>query len=368
MGFILLGIIIAVGGLFFFDHFFKENIKFSFYINETEERLEGSVYFEDPNSKERNLLGFAQKGVLEYDKSSLYPGNIIFSGEYGGIPFEYSYILSRDDLDYGEVDYILTQEEINELNFVLMDEQIKKYRNEIFDLMNYEREKRDIEKLLRSSKLDKIAQEYSERMLKENFYAHTDPQGRNHYDRLQEEKVFYKVATENLDRFLAYSDTNLGEAVVYGWIKSPEHSIAILDEENLWSSVGIGLSCEKLNENIYYTCYAVALFARLHESYVDENLKYHWVQMMEIYPEEYDFNYNNTINLKFSSSSSMRLIFTKDKSDFDSFVNRGELRGVISQRTSSNYNDIIQISKGYYLILNSNVKDTSYNLSIEYNY
>jgi hypothetical protein len=369
LGLIILGGILAIGGLFLLVYLFPDNIEFYFYIEENKENLEGRVYFEDPNNRERIYLGFAEKGYLIYDKQYLYPGNIVLIGEYGGIPFEYSYILTRENLEYGRADYVLLESEISDLKFELKSEEIIEIRKEIFDLINYERDKRGIEKLVRNDILDNIAQEYSERMLKENFYSHTDPQGNNHYDRLQEMNIFYTTATENLAYNPFYSDTNLTEEIVYGWIKSPGHSIPILDTNKpiIWNNLGVGLSCEKIGEDVYYTCYSTALFAGFDIYYINEDLKEDYIQIIKLYPEEFEYSYDTKARIIFNSTSSVRIILTNDKEDFNRLARRNSLKGEIFRKDTNNYDEEIVLKKGYSLLIHSRNKDITYNLSVEYN-
>lgn len=368
-GLMALGVIVFILGVILFFEFFPEKMTFNFYINETGERLEGKVYFEDFHSKQQIFLGETRNGKLKYNLENLYPGNILFKGEYEEISFEYEYFLDKESLDHKNGEYILTEDEIRHLKFKLSEKDLNQIKTEMFDLINHEREKKGIENLKRKSFLDEVAQDYAERMLKEDFYAHNDPQGKNHYDRLQEREIYYVAATENLNMIYAYSDTNISEENVYGWIKSPGHSVAMLDTNKplVWNNLGIGLACEKIGNNTYHTCYSVALFVGLNTELINEELKKDYIQLLTLYPEEYEYEYETKVKVIFNSTSPARIILTDDKKDFDRLVNRNNLQGEIFKKDTNYYEEELILKKGHCFLIHSRTRNILYNFSIEYN-
>ncbi len=348
-----------------------DNTDFNFYINETGEILEGDVYFEDIQSKNRTYLGRTNLGHLEYDSYQLYPGDIIFISNYESIPLEYTYSFTKEDLESRHADYIITEKDLKDLLFSLDREDIETSKKEIFDLINYARTKSGIEILTRDTKLDKIAQDYSQRMQTEVFYAHTDPGGYDVYDRLKKENIFHHAATENLNLNFVYSDTKIAEDIVYGWIESPGHRVPILDTNKppTWNNIGIGLSCSKLNTtDDFYTCYSVALFAGFNTHIINEPLKKDYIQLIELYPEDLGLDFVTTATIDFRSSVNAKLIFTSDKMDFDRYVNRENLKGeLFREKAINSFNRRMDLSPGDSLLIHAEKKAIIYDLEIKYN-
>jgi uncharacterized protein YkwD len=262
-------------------------------------------------------------------------------------------------------------EEVDEeINFEIDSEYIEKVKDEMFNLMNFEREKKDIVKLIRSYQLEEIAQEYSQKMLEDDFFAHTDSDEKDVYDRLQGKNIFYWTAIEDLSLNSVYSDTNLSEEVVYDWIDSPGHRVPIIDVDKpvTWDNIGLGVSCKKDEENNSYICYSVAVFAGLSSESINEKLENGYVQYVDLYPEDFGFEYESIAHISFNSSRTSRLLITSDSDNFDKYIGGDELKGDIWTHSSvKNFEKTLKIYPGYNLLIYANGGDIKYNLSIKYN-
>ena len=121
--------------------------------------------------------------------------------------------------------------------------------HEIFRLVNRERRKYHLGELEWDDNLAELARRYSEKMWRENFFSHFDPQGANVAERAQKAKIknWSKIgenlfSVQGMNRFDAFA--------VKAWMESPTHRDNILDEE--WTTSGIGIS-EADNGDIYIT-------------------------------------------------------------------------------------------------------------------
>lgn len=85
--------------------------------------------------------------------------------------------------------------------------------------------------------LARVARGHSRRMAEENFFSHDDPAGRSLVDRLQEAKIAYRAAGENIFRSTNVADPV--QAAVDGWMKSPGHRANILHPAFGQTGVGI---------------------------------------------------------------------------------------------------------------------------------
>lgn len=108
-------------------------------------------------------------------------------------------------------------------------------RNDIFTLLNSERQSRGLSILSCDATLSNIAQAHAEDMNRRNYFSHVTPEGKTHSDRIREGGSTYTYVGENL----AYGQ-NSGRAVVEKWMNSPPHRANILRGE--FTTMGIGAS------------------------------------------------------------------------------------------------------------------------------
>lgn len=120
---------------------------------------------------------------------------------------------------------------------------------EIFRLINQVRLRNNLNSLDWDEQLAEMAREYSEKMVRENFFSHFDPQGGNAAKRAKKSKLknWSKIgenlfSVERIPRFSAFA--------VKGWMKSPTHELVILDKD--WTTTGIGIT-EAENGDVYIT-------------------------------------------------------------------------------------------------------------------
>lgn len=165
-------------------------------------------------------------------------------------------------------------------NFPLKKENQKPFidihllEKKIHDLVNSEREKRKIKKLLWNDNLAKIAYSHSEDMAKRNYFAHKSPEGKDPSSRAKEkgfvcqkrignyirngigENIFqnhiYKsVAFIGDEAYYDYRNLDeIAESTVEGWMESVGHRENILDPG--YDSEGIGIVISDSGE-IYIT-------------------------------------------------------------------------------------------------------------------
>lgn len=139
--------------------------------------------------------------------------------------------------------YITKQQPVNAVRDIPADE------SDIFRLINLERQKRRLNNLVWDDEVAKMARKYSEKMARESFFSHFDPQGANVAKRIKNAKIkgwsklgenlFY---VENIAKFNAFA--------VKGWMNSPGHRQNILDDE--WTSTGVGVGVAE-NGDVYIT-------------------------------------------------------------------------------------------------------------------
>ncbi len=120
---------------------------------------------------------------------------------------------------------------------------------QIFQLVNSERYKNQLNNLEWDDKLAKIAREYSQTMARENFLEHTDAQGKTVVDRAKDQRLGnWRKIGENL--FFCRGITKFDTIAVKGWMKSMTHRQNILDKS--WTATGIGIA-QSRDGSIYIT-------------------------------------------------------------------------------------------------------------------
>lgn len=125
----------------------------------------------------------------------------------------------------------------------------------IHDEINDRREARGLATLDRSPRLDSAAGDYSERMVEEDFYSHTTPDGASFSDR-----ALCDTGGENLNTVIYHEEYKTGERTVYyesqdelingavtEWMFSDSHRENLLDPR--YSAQGIGVDI-KVNGSV----------------------------------------------------------------------------------------------------------------------
>lgn len=111
------------------------------------------------------------------------------------------------------------------------------------DLVNQERIKHGVAPLRYSLDLARVAERYSQRMIEENFFEHTDPQGDTVGDRLRDAGLTFQTVGENI----GYGRSM--EAIQRGFLASATHRAVMLDAR--WTEMGLGI--EKVDEGESFT-------------------------------------------------------------------------------------------------------------------
>lgn len=352
--------------LILFVVFIPFNIDFDFYVDETHEPINGDVYLGN------EYLGQTQNGKISLDSSILYPGEISIKGTYNGEKFNFIFDLSREDIESLAVDFYVTQDDLQYLTFKSTDVNTEKIEDEIFKIINEERSKKGITVLKRSSILDEVAKDYSNVMVEDDFYAHTNPEGIGLHERLSSRNIFFFAATENLNYVPVDLDTNVAEETVLGWIESPGHRVPILDTDDpiLWDHVGIGVSCvdryDPAYEITYPICYITAEFASFEAKYEDE-IKNGFTQFIYLYDNDLGLNFDTEIRIDFSSNNNVDLYIVPNYKQYERFLNRAYYDTIVQKFNVNYYEETLTIKPEYGLIIDASDSSVKYDLSLTYN-
>ncbi len=95
---------------------------------------------------------------------------------------------------------------------------------EFVRLVNAERRSMGCPELKWDSRVASIASAHSADMVSRNFFSHTNPDGKSPFDRLEESKVAFSAAAENIAL-----GPKTGREAYETWMRSPEHRKNMLD-------------------------------------------------------------------------------------------------------------------------------------------
>lgn len=124
----------------------------------------------------------------------------------------------------------------------------------VFNLINAERNKRNLRSMTFDSRLSKVARSHSLAMAKENFFSHYGSDGSTVVDRAKDFKITnWRKIGENLFTCRGYDDPET--VAIRGWLKSVSHRKNMLSSS--WTATGIGVAISK-DGDIYITQVFVA--------------------------------------------------------------------------------------------------------------
>ncbi|RLG11070.1 hypothetical protein DRN73_06325 [Candidatus Pacearchaeota archaeon] len=330
-------------------------ITLNFYIEQTNESLSGKVYLND------EYLGEAINGTLSVTQDKLYPGEISLKGKYEGKNFEFLFTLDRNYESYNSLDYVISQDEIDLLLLTNNSLKFSETEDEIFLLLNQEREKEGLPPLKRKAILDSIARDYAKEMAENAYFSHTTPQGKDLTDRLIEKNIFHFVANENIAFLQLSPGEDLAEDFVQGWLKSPGHRSTILDRDNIYTHVGIGVYC--IQDEGYPTCYGVTEFVGLELNFGGE-IKRNYYSFYKIYSEDYGFSFDVPVTIELNASVVTEFMLVEETKDYDRFLSRNSYNKIFRKIGKNFILDDIIIKPGYGLIIGSTKDDTLFNVSV----
>lgn len=121
------------------------------------------------------------------------------------------------------------------------DDELQKLTDEVLKLVNEERAKAGLSALTTNTTLQKAANKRAEEIV--SSFSHTRPDGKSTFTVLDEYKISYRAAGENI----AYGQSTASE-VMNGWMNSSGHRANILGSQ--FGKVGIGIY--KASNGVYY--------------------------------------------------------------------------------------------------------------------
>lgn len=114
------------------------------------------------------------------------------------------------------------------------DTRISQFEQDIFRLTNDQRVQNGVTPLIWSDALGQIARAHSQDMQTRNFFEHTNPDGLNPFQRMQNAGISFTTAGENI------AGAPTADIIVDNWMHSPGHRANILNPA--FGHLGVGVS------------------------------------------------------------------------------------------------------------------------------
>ncbi|MFB0565654.1 MAG: CAP domain-containing protein [Candidatus Aminicenantaceae bacterium] len=143
---------------------------------------------------------------------------------------------------------------------------ISSIENDLFELVNKEREKKGLFSLVLSKKLSLLARKHSQDMSASQNLSHLSSSQKSYVNRLVEAGFYFISSGENI----AFSETFMAEFINHSFMESPEHRENIL--ESSFNHVGIGIALGK-QKGYYITMDFLQLFDPKTEKEVKEEIR-----------------------------------------------------------------------------------------------
>lgn len=126
--------------------------------------------------------------------------------------------------------------------------EIESLEQQCLDEVNRVRRRSGLPRLNLYEDLLPVAREYSRRMAEQNFFSHSDPDGRTVRERVEEADIRWRMVGENL----AYSNgyVNPVAASLHGWMDSAGHRRNILEPDFSLTAIGVWI---KEDGTVYFT-------------------------------------------------------------------------------------------------------------------
>jgi uncharacterized protein YkwD len=290
-----------------------------FFINETAEPIDGSVFNND------DLLGYTSNGSFNTSIENLRPGLITLNGTYQDQPFEFYFEFPREKLSYNGIDFSVSTDALKSVLFDASSLDTLKLEREIFDLVNNERQAAGIKTLKWNDKIGAVAKDYSRTLSIEGFH-HKDMEGKNAGDRLKQNKIFYIVTAENLFMMTVTRDTeNISKTVVNGWLDSPGHRSPIMDRDELFSDGAVGMYCEKKE------CYAVMVFSGL-ERHQDLELAPNYMTFIYLYDPTYPFDFDVPVSVEITSTEDINIYYVPGREQYENIIHHSSYQAILEMK------------------------------------
>ena len=347
-----------------------DNYTFEFYLNESGAPIDAVLFYQN------NEIGTSKDGKLTIDRSNLQPGEYLVRATKNEIVTEKIYEISSDDLD----NYDSLRIELYEADFIdITKVDLSNVELKTFELLNSERENRNIPAFIWDTKMYDLSKSKNEKMIREislsgtyDYYAHTGPDGKSISDELKSAELLYATSSEDL-MLLAFNPDadSFSKTISDAWMSSPGHRAMIIDYDNLWESSGLAIDCG-YHENLGIYCISTFKAADFISENLDYKLSRNYLSRFEVYPEGFGLTYPATVKIEVTSDVKLDVYLFDDVKYYEVLRKGDSPKKSIAESTlnSNNYFNFeytFTAEPGDILVLDSKYANTISDIIITYN-
>jgi uncharacterized protein YkwD len=228
---------------------------------------------------------------------------------------------------------------------------------EIFDEINSIRLGQGNSPLEWDERIYSAAKSHSVRLSTDKIFSHKNPDGDDVIDRLKSEGLFFLTAAENICG--VPSDTsNIPNAAVEGWMKSPGHRWAIVDRDQTFTHGAVGVECNESSCLITFNCADFVMSRNM-------TLKPNHYTRINLNDESFGFKGSYPVSIEVTSSNLVDVYFFDSLEKLNIFAKRGSGASDDAFMGTIGFSDRRAATRDSYMLIRNNydsAADVSYEL------
>ena len=228
---------------------------------------------------------------------------------------------------------------------------------EIFDRINTKRLELGNSPLEWDDRIYRAAKAHSVRLSADKIFSHKNPEGEDVIDRLKAEGIFFLTAAENICG-IPSNMTNIPDAAVEGWMKSPGHRWTIVDRDKTFTHGAVGVECNEATCLITFDCADFVVNGTM-------KLKAHYYTRINLNDRSFGFEGSYPVNIEVTSSSPVDIFFFDTLEDLTGFAKTGKGASDDAVLNSTVLSDRRDAAADSYMLIRNNdesAADVSYEL------
>jgi hypothetical protein len=338
-----------------------EKVSFHFYINETNNPLNGKMYLDE------TYLGNLSDGYIKIKLNDLHSGEVKLSGVSGTIPFNFYWQLTNVDIDSRNISFYLISSQLEDiraskegLNVQKEKDNLLRLFNEYFSTNNFMKVKNDV-------RLESLAEDIMNEVISSNISFETYFNNGNLENKLGARNIFFTNQMAFWNSELLHINSSFSEDVFDYWINSESTTNTL--EKSFFSNLGTSIYCYNTNEeNPNTNCIILTIITANGLIFKDWEGQSKYVYGVDIYDylsKQVRGTYN--VSIVFNSTKNSDILLVKNYSDYKKYLQRDSVDEVFKVNTRS-LDKSFSIKPDYTIIINPKDDDIVYDLSVKENY
>ncbi|MBW2172257.1 MAG: CAP domain-containing protein, partial [Deltaproteobacteria bacterium] len=217
---------------------------------------------------------------------------------------------------------------------------------EIFDEINTIRLRLGNSPLEWDERIYSAAKAHSVRLRIHKIFSHKDPDGDDVIDRLKGEGLFFLTAAENICG--VPSDTsNIPDAAVEGWMKSPGHRWTIVDRDKTFTHGAVGVDCSESSCLVTFDCADFVVNRNM-------TLKPNYYSRINLNDESFGFEGSYPVSIEVTSSDLVDVYFFDSLEKLNIFTKTGSGASDDAFVGTIGFSDRREATRDSYMLIRNN--------------